>query len=94
MSGIETMGLVCAVGMPFWNIPLIVRIVKRQSSDDISLSWALGVWSCIVLMAPSGFQSKDIVWKAFNIVNLVMFTGVVIFVLKYRKGLWHRGRSK
>jgi hypothetical protein len=92
MSAIETIGLVSAVGMPFWNIPLIIRIVKRRSSDDISLSWALGVWTCIVLMAPSGFQSKDIVWKAFNIVNLVMFTAVVCFVLKYRKGLWNRDK--
>jgi hypothetical protein len=93
MSLVETVGLVCAVGMPFWNIPLIIRIVKRRSSDDISLSWALGVWACIILMAPSGFQSQDIVWKAFNIVNLVMFSAVVFFVLKYRKGLWQRGKT-
>jgi hypothetical protein len=35
-------------------------------------------------MAPSGFVSKDIVWRCFNIVNLVLFTGVVIAVLKHR----------
>jgi hypothetical protein len=93
MNIFEIMGLICAVGMPFWNIPLIARIVKRGSSDDISLSWALGVWGCILFMAPSGFQSKDIVWKSFNIVNLVMFSAVVFFVLKYRKGLW-RGKQK
>jgi hypothetical protein len=86
MNIVETVGLVCAVGMPLWNIPLIIRIVKRRSSDDISLAWALGVWICIVLMAPSGFMSKDIVWRAFNIMNLVMFSAVVFFVLKYRKG--------
>jgi len=86
MSIIEILGLVCAIGMPFWNIPLIARIIKRRSSADISLAWALGVWVCIILMAPSGFQSKDIVWRTFNIVNLVMFSAVVFFVLKYRKG--------
>ncbi len=93
MDLIEKVGLVCAVGMPLWNIPLILRIVKRGSSDDISLSWALGVWVCIILMAPSGFQSEDIVWKAFNIMNLVMFSAVVFYVLKYRKGLWQRGKK-
>ena len=87
MNIIETVGLVCAVVMPLWNIPLIARIIKRRSSADISLFWALGVWICIVLMAPSGFQSKDIVWKAFNIVNFVMFSAVTFFVLKYRKGM-------
>jgi hypothetical protein len=86
MNIIETIGLISAVVMPLWNIPLIMRIVQRRSSSDISLYWALGVWVCIILMAPSGFQSTSIVWRAFNIVNLVMFSAVVFFVLKYRKG--------
>lgn len=85
MSILEIISLICAVVMPFFNIPLIMRIVKRRSSEDISLIWTLGVWVCILLMAPSGFQSKDIVWKTFNITNLVLFTAVVFFVLKYHK---------
>lgn len=85
MSILETISLICAVVMPLWNIPLIMRIVQRRSSEDISLAWALGVWVCILLMAPSGFQSKDIVWKTFNITNLILFTAVVFFVLKYHK---------
>ena len=86
MSIIQTIGLVASIIMPLWNIPLIVRIVKRKSSADISLSWVLGVWVCAVLMAPSGFTSTDIVWRSFNIVNLILFSGVVIAVLRYRKG--------
>jgi len=62
-----------------------LRIIKRQSSDDISISWAVGVWTCLALMAPSGFVSKDMVWRAFNIVNFFLFSGVLIFVLMYRK---------
>lgn len=87
MSIVEQVGLVASVVMPLWNIPLIVKIIKRRSSADISLGWVLGVWVCCVLMAPSGFMSKDIVWRTFNIVNLVLFTGVVVTVLKYRKGV-------
>ncbi len=86
MSVVEQIGLVASVVMPLWNIPLIVKIVKRRSSADISLGWVLGVWVCALLMAPSGFVSKDMVWRTFNIVNLVLFTGVVIAVLRYRKG--------
>lgn len=85
MDVLEMISLVCAVVMPLWNIPLIMRIVKRRSSEDISLTWVLGVWACILLMAPSGFQSEDIVWRTFNITNLVFFTAVVFFVLKYHK---------
>ncbi|MBP7088582.1 MAG: hypothetical protein KBB01_04710 [Candidatus Omnitrophica bacterium] len=83
-DAINTIALVAAVVLPFWNIPLIVRIVKRRSSNDISLYWAIGVWSCFVLMAPQAFVSKDLVWKIFNIVNFILFSTVLIFVLAYR----------
>ena len=82
---IEHLGQLAAIVMPLFNIPLIVRIVRRRSSADISMSWAMGVWVCVLLMAPSGFVSRDIVFRSFNIVNLVLFTGVVIAVWKYRK---------
>ena len=85
MSLIENIGLLAAVVMPLWNIPLIVRIIRRRSSKDISISWAMGIWICSLLMAPSGFTSHDLVWRSFNIVNLVLFTGVVIAVWRYRK---------
>jgi len=80
----EQIGLAASIAMPLWNIPLIVKIVRRRSSQDISMSWLFGVWICSILMAPSGFVSKDLVWRCFNIVNLILFTGVVIAVLKYR----------
>ena len=83
---IDQIGFIAAVVLPFWNIPLIVKIVRRKSSKDISLSWALGVWVCILLMFPSGVTSSDFTWKAFNIVNLVLFTMVVITTIKYKKG--------
>lgn len=86
MNLAETIGLIASIVMPLWNIPLIIRIVKRRSSADISMGWVLGVWICAILMAPSGFTSPDIVWRSFNMVNLVLFTGVVIAVFRYRKG--------
>ena len=86
MSFIEQVGLVASVVMPLWNIPLMIKIIKRKSSADISTSWLFGVWICALLMAPSGLVSKDIVWRTFNIVNIILFTGVVIVAMKYRKG--------
>ncbi|MBD3263753.1 MAG: hypothetical protein GF375_01460 [Candidatus Omnitrophica bacterium] len=81
----DRIALIAAVVLPLWNIPLIVRIVKRKSSRDISIFWALGVWMCLLLMAPSAFNSEDLVWRVFNIVNLSLFTMVVIMVLIYRR---------
>jgi uncharacterized membrane protein YhaH (DUF805 family) len=83
---IQTLGLVTAIVLPLWNIPLIARMVKRKSSKDISLWWALGVWVCLVLMAPSGLVSQDIVWKVYNIVNFILFSAVVVTTLIYHKG--------
>lgn len=82
----EQISLIAAVVLPFFNIPLILKVIQRRSSRDISLSWALGVWVCILLMAPSGFKSEDLVWRVFNYVNIVFFTAVVIVVLRYRNG--------
>ena len=41
----HVLGLIAAVGMPLWNIPLILHIRRRRSSQDISLPWALGVFA-------------------------------------------------
>jgi len=85
MNMVEKIGLVASIVMPLWNIPLIVKIVRRKSSADISMSWLMGVWICAILMAPAGFTSDDLVWRCFNIVNLILFTGVVIAVWRFRK---------
>lgn len=82
----KTIALIAAIILPLWNIPLIVKVIKRRSSKDISISWVLGVWICFLLMAPEAFRSPDIVWRAFNIMNLILFTAVAIAVLVYRNG--------
>ena len=82
---IEKIGFVAAVVLPMWNIPLILRIIQRRSSEDISMWWAMGVWVCILLMFPSGLRSADTTWRVFNILNLILFSGVVAVTLRYRK---------
>lgn len=86
MQSLETLALVASVVMPLWNIPLIVRIVQRKSSADLSFAWFFGVWGCIVLMLPWGVMTKDVVLRAFTFVNFFLFSGVGIAMLKYRKG--------
>lgn len=85
-SIVQSIGFIAAISLPLFNIPLILRIIRRKSSRDLSLTWVIGVWVCIVLMAPSGFVSKDLVWRAFNYMNILLFTGVLIATLKYRHG--------
>lgn len=81
---VETIGLIAAIILPFWNIPLIVRIQRRRSSEDISLYWIFGVWICLVLMLPSGLMTSDIVFKAFTIVNFILFSIVAIQTVRFR----------
>ncbi len=76
--------LIASIILPFWNIPLILRMIKRRSSKDISLSWAFGIWICLLLMFPAGLVSTDIVWKTFNIVNFILFSVVVATVVILR----------
>ena len=82
---IDKVAFIGAVALPLFNIPLIMRMVERKSSQDISLCWVFGVWTCILLMAPSSVRSEDVVWRFFNYMNIIMFTAVVVFTMKYRK---------
>ena len=77
--------MIAGIAMPFFNIPLILHILKRKSSDGLSVSWALGVWFCILLMTPQAFRSEDIAFRAFGVVNITFFSVVVFCILKYRK---------
>lgn len=84
-SWLNTLGLVAGILMPFFNIPLIIRIIRRKTSQDISLTWVFGVWICIVGMFPSSLMSHDMVLKGFGISNLLLFSAVVVVVWIYHK---------
>jgi Mn2+/Fe2+ NRAMP family transporter len=81
---ISFVGLMASVILPFFNIPLIMKIRLKKSSKEFSLTWALGVWSCIAFMLPSVATSSDLVFRVFGFLNFVFFSAVVFYVLKYR----------
>ena len=87
MQIMDYVSTIAAAALPLFDIPLIVRIVRRRSSEDISVSWIVGLWVCSVGMAPAAIiSSEDLVWKTFNVVNVILLTGVLIAVIYYRKG--------
>lgn len=83
-SWVRDVGLLASIVLPFFNLPLMFRIVKRRSSKDISISWALGVWICLLLILPTALTSVDLVFQIFSCLNLILFSGVVALVLYYR----------
>jgi uncharacterized protein with PQ loop repeat len=81
---IEKIGMIAGIALPLFNIPLILHLVRRKRSEDFSLSWAIGVWICIVLMTPQALKSQDLAFKAFGVVNIIFFSLVAFFIVKYR----------
>jgi uncharacterized protein with PQ loop repeat len=81
----EKISFLAAVTMPIWNIPLIVRVIKRRSSSDISLGWVFGIWISFLVMAPGAYLSHDLTVKGFAYSNIVCFSVVVFVVMRYRK---------
>ncbi len=81
-----TIGLWAGIMLPLWDIPLIVRVIRRKSSSDISQVWAWGIWLSSVLMAPSAFVANNTIAIGFNIVNVITLTAVLIVVVKYHQG--------
>lgn len=89
---IEKLAVVAGIALPFFNIPLIIRLWQRKSSEDLSITWALGVWVCAVLMVPQALRSTDIAFRSFGVVNIAFFSVVTALILKYRKkNSSHRG---
>ncbi len=84
-EAVQTIGFISAIVLPFWNVPLILRIVKRRSSGDISILWAIGVWVCLLGMLPSGLISSDRVWRTFNLLNFSLFTVVFVCTVVFHK---------
>ena len=83
---LKWIGAAAGVAMPLFNIPLMVRIWRRRSAEDISLSWLFGVWGCMVVMLPSALVSPDVVLKVFGVANVILFSGVVVVVMYFRAG--------
>jgi uncharacterized protein with PQ loop repeat len=81
---LSRIGLVASLILPLFNIPLMLRILKRRSADDLSLVWVLGVYACILLMEPAAWISPDSLFKFFATANLILFSGVVVLVLYFR----------
>ena len=84
-SWILKIGTLSAIALPLFNIPLIVQLWRRKSSQDFSLSWAVGVWVCIVLMTPQALRSPDAAFRAYGILNILFFSVVAFLIVKYRR---------
>src|SRR3989338_2128177 len=85
MGLIEKIGLIASCALPLFNIPLIVRMKKRKSADDIRLTWLFGVWGCIVFMMPAALSSSDVVFRVYGITNLILFSAVVWTVMQFKR---------
>jgi uncharacterized protein with PQ loop repeat len=81
---IYCLGMSASIALPFFNFPLMWRIYKRKSSQDISLVWAYGIFTSLLLMLPQALVSSDPVFKIFGILNFSFFCGVVLMVLWFR----------
>ena len=90
MRIIQAIGMLSGIIMPLFNIPLILRIVRRRSSGDISLVWVIGVWSCVIAMLPSSLQSPDPVLVVFGIINSLFFSVVFFTVLYFHRDVKNR----
>jgi uncharacterized protein with PQ loop repeat len=81
---VQNLGLISSVALPLFNIPLMRRMIQRKSSEDLSLTWVIGIHLCLIGMLPSSLASTDLVFTAFGIANLVLFSGVLYLVIYYR----------
>ena len=75
--------MVSAIIMPLFNIPQILIVLRRKSSEGVSLIWVTGIELCILGILPSSLMSPDPILRAYGIVNTVFFTATFVVVLYY-----------
>jgi len=78
------LAVVVGTVIPFFNIPLILKIRQNKSSREFSLVWTVGVWVCALAMLPQAILSPDLSYKLFAVINFFLFSGVVFHVFRYR----------
>jgi hypothetical protein len=89
---LQTIGIVSGILMPLFNLPLMLRIIRRRSSEDISLVWVMGVWICVMGLLPSSLQSPDPILFGFGVVNALLFSGVFFSVLYFHPSIRRQRR--
>lgn len=81
---VRPLGLVASIVLPFFNIPLMMRMIQRRSSADLSLIWVIGVFLCIVATVPAALQSPDVIFRVYQIINVIFFAGVTVLAIYFR----------
>lgn len=84
MDWIGIIGIVGSILMPLFNIPMIVRIIRRKSSQDFSLVGAAGLFSCMLLMLPQALRSEEISFKLLNFISVIVFGILIVSIIRYR----------
>lgn len=82
---IQVLGFFSSLILPFFNIPLMVRIWKRKSAEDLSLIWVLGIFFSLLGMLPAGLHSPDPIFKFFSLLNWIFFSGVTVLAVYFRR---------
>ena len=83
LNFVKIVGFIGAM-MPLWNIPFVINILKMKSSHEVSLVWMFGVWISILCLLPQSLKSLELNFKIFGILNITLFSLVLIVVLYYR----------
>ncbi|MBI4374100.1 MAG: hypothetical protein HY542_04400 [Deltaproteobacteria bacterium] len=84
VSFLEKLGWVASILLPFFNIPLMLRMIQRRSSADLSLLWVSGVFLCLLAMEPVALMSPDRLFKVFATMNVILYSGVAFLAFFFR----------
>lgn len=82
---LKTIALIIGIILPFFNIPLIYRITKRRSAEDVSLVWSLGILVCFILMQPHAVIGGEKIFALFNTINIFFLIIMNIQILRFHK---------
>jgi MtN3 and saliva related transmembrane protein len=78
-------GSLAAIFTTFASLPQLIKLLKSKEAKDVSLKMFIIMFIGLLLWLVYGFLMKDIVIIAANLVNSVLVSTNIYFIIKYSK---------
>lgn len=83
----KELGYICSMIVPVFHIPLIMKLVRKKSSQEWSLLSVIGFWIATLGIQPWALMTDDRALTILNTLSLMFISVELVLVIKYRRNV-------
>ena len=81
---LEMIGLIAGICSTFATLPQIIKIWKRRSAKDVSLSMFILSWMGTILWAIYGLFAHSLSLVIANIISFLLVSSIMVMKIKFK----------